>query len=260
MAGYQRIGGIDRFVLASSWSSEEDERRVAGAPEEPKSAAVMSGVGFIDTVERYTLLEPVFEGMLDAPGAVLRLTTATLRPGQREPLLAELFSRRREMRREMILAWALGERERDGKVELMAISAWPSQLVVEAISEPGRAGTLLFAAFDEFVTDTTLESYQAIELQLPESLADLGTRRVLAARFDSRSAAEDAQAALKRIDSAGDSPVSVAPLGSPGRAPIDGQHVLVARVGMLDAARAERLIADHGGEVILASNERLPTV
>jgi hypothetical protein len=259
MAGYQRIDGIDRFVLASTWSTEEDERRVAGAPDRPKSAEVMSGIAEIDSVDHYTLLKPVFEGILDVPGAVLRVTGAKLLPGKREALFAELFSSRRQMRQEMILAWALGEREVDGTTEMMAISAWPSPLVIEALAEGGQAGTPLFAAFAEFVVEPTLESYQAIELQLPDSLADLGARRVIAARFDSRSAAELAQAALTEVESAAESPSSVAPLGSPGRAAIDGQHVLVARVGMLDAARAERLIADHGGEVILASNERLPT-
>lgn len=259
MAGYQRVDGSDRFVLTSSWQSEEDELRVAGATDRPKSAEVMSGVATIDSVDHFELREPVFEGILDAPGAVLRIAGARLLPGKREALFSELMSRRRQLRQEMILAWAIGERDLNGASELIAISAWPSPLVIEALAEPGRHGSPLFAAFDEFVTDPTLESYQAIELQLPESLADLGTLRVLAARFGSRSAAESAQSALKAVESTAGSPISVAPLGSPGRAAIDGQHVLVARVAMLDAARAERLIADYGGEVILASNERLPT-
>ena len=257
MAGYRRVEGRDQFVLVSTWSSAEDAARTAEEGGKPRAAAVLSGLAEIDSVDRYDLLQPTVEGILDAPGAVLRVTTATIVPGRRDDMFRWLAERRRKLGAEQfILLWAIGERSVGGKQQVVAVSAWASPLVIEAITDPGRAGKSLFAAADEFVSDTLVEQYNAIELRLPEQLADLGSRRLIAARFASIELAGSARRALSsRVESASETPISLAPLGSPGRAP-DQEHLLVARVSVADYVPAERIIVDHAGEILLASTER----
>ena len=81
---------------------------------------------------------------------------------------------------------------------------------------------------------------------------------MIAARFATRSAADLAAASLSvTVSPAIGTQISVAPLGAPGSASQDGSFILVARVQVNEYARAERLIADHGGDVILSQRERL---
>jgi hypothetical protein len=255
-AGYRRRKGIDRFFLASTWASPEDADRTAGDDAHPLAARVFAGLARVDVIERYNLLEPVFEGILDAPGGVIRVATGWVVPGRREEMLAWMAGRRRFSSQNLMLGWAVGERRVDGREEFMAISAWPSPLVIEALVEPGREGMPLKAAIDRFAQTAAVERYQAICLDLPEGMADREARRVIAARFLGQTQADLTAGDLRSaLPSARDDPIEVAPLGVPGSAPDPRRFVLVARVAPSDYARAERLIADHGGEVILTSSE-----
>jgi quinol monooxygenase YgiN len=263
MGGYRRIGGDEEFALISAWESEHSATSATGGNDSARTAENLKDVATIDSTERYQLHPPVFEGILDAPGAVIRVTQATILPGKREALYAWLEQKEREIRTtRLLLGWAMGERVVDGEFQVTAASAWPSPLVIESLAEPGRAGMGLFAAVDEFVTDLQLVQYQAIELQLPRQLADVGLRRVLAARFDSESAANGARDALaSTAESAAEAGISIARLASDtGLSVGDGEdrHVLVARVSLADYPQAERMIADHGGQVILAVDEKVP--
>jgi quinol monooxygenase YgiN len=262
MGGYRRVGGTDEFVLISTWESEEAARQTAGGERSPRAAQILEGTAVIERVESYTLRPPVFRGILDAPGAVIRVSEARIRPGKRDALYSWLEQQDRTMRTtRLLLGWALGEREVDGEYLVAAVSAWPSPLMIEALAEPGRQDRSLFAAVDEFVEDITLVQYQALELELPTQLADVGSRRVVAARFDSETDAQKARDALSsNAESANEAGISVARLASDLRPPEEraDHHVLVARVSLADYPQAERLIADHGGQVILAADEKPP--
>ena len=262
MGGYRRVGGTDEFALISAWESDADTVHVNDGEGSPRVATVLKDVATIERVEQYELHPPIFRGILDAAGAVIRLSEARIRPGKRNALYAWLAEQDRQLHTtRMLLGWALGERVVDGEYQVTAASAWPSPLMVEALAEPGRADTSLFAAVDEFVEGISLVQYQAIELQLPRQLADVASRRVVAARFDSAEAAQDAREALTTgADSANEAGISVARLASdaPAASGASDRHVLVARVSLADYLQAERLIADHGGQVILAADEKLP--
>jgi hypothetical protein len=252
-----RVSGEDQFLFATVWESAEAAERSAGRPAQLTASAVLAEVAQVDSVLVYDALEPVFRGIVDAPGGVVRLTTAQLVPGMRPALVAWLADQARSRQpQRLVLGWATGERQVDGRHEMVGVSAWPSQLVVEALSEPGAAEGLLYADAGQFVTDVVVESYRAIGLDLPSELSDIGARRVLAARFDEREPADVSAVALAAaIPSAKEMPLSVAPLGAPGTASDVKSWILVVRVSVADYPRAERLIADHGGEVILAARE-----
>ena len=235
-------------------------RRTAGETAHPNAVDNLRGVAEIDAVDVYELREPFFEGLLDTPGAVLRVTLATVREGRLEQMLREGVTRLRQLVDEnLLLAWMVGIRDVGGRIELVAISAWPNPLVIEALNEPGQL-MATFAASNNLVTDVQIEHFQAIELQLPDEMSDISTRRVVAARFGSVDEAHAARDALLAImtpePDAGEMPVIVAPLGTPGRTADAGDQLLVARVGLLQYGRVERLIADHGGQLLLAENER----
>jgi quinol monooxygenase YgiN len=263
MGGYRRVGGGEEFALMSAWESERAAASATGGSESPRVAANLKDVATIETVEVYQLHPPVFRGILDAPGAVIRVIQATVKPGKRDALYAWLDQKEREIKTtRLLLGWALGERLVKGEYQVSAVSAWPSPLVIESLAEPGRAGMTLFAAVDEFITDLRLSQYQAIELQLPLGLADVGLRRVLAARFDSESAANVARDALtSTAESASEAGISIARLASDiglAVAPGTDRHVLVARISLADYPQAERMITDHGGQIILAADEKVP--
>jgi quinol monooxygenase YgiN len=263
MGGYRRVAGADEFVFVSAWESESSAAEATGGADSPKTATNLKDIASVDSVERYLLRPPIFRGMLDAPGAVLRVTKARVRPGKRDALFEWLEQSEREFKTtRLLLGWTLGERLVDGEYEVSAVSAWPSPLVIESIAEPGRADTTLFAAVEEFITDASLVQYQSIELQLPRGLADVGSRRLLAARFDSESAANLAREALTiAAESSNEAGISIARLASDvGLALAAGtdRHVLVARTSLSDYPQAERLIADYGGQVILAADEKPP--
>jgi hypothetical protein len=87
-------------------------------------------------------------------------------------------------------------------------------------------------------------------------MSDVGSRRVIAARFRERVAADAAARALaSSVARPQQAQISVAPLGAPGQATNEGSYVLVARVAVNEYASAERLISDRGGDVILAQRE-----
>lgn len=258
MAGYRRVDREDQFVLVSTWQAHEDVVRVVGDDplRHPRSRQVLEGIAEIESVEQYALLEPIHRGILDAPGAVLRVTEATIRPGRRADLLAWLARKSRELgAMRSLLGWAMATRgTEDGAERAIGVSAWPSPLLIEAIGEAGREGMALFSEVDQFITDQSSRQYQAIELRLPERVRSLGGRRLIAARFGSGIAAERARSALSRsFSTARESGVSIAGLGG---GPHNGEsQVLVARVMLAEYLPAERLIADHGGQVIYERDE-----
>lgn len=260
MGGYRRVSGGDEFALISAWESDEAARPVTGDDANPRVATTLKDVATLQPVERYELIQPLFRGVLDAPGAVIRLVEARIRSGKRDALYAWLAQQEREIRTtRLLLGWALGERLVDGEYEVTAASAWPSPLVIEALAEPGRQDRSLFAKVDEFVTDVRVAHYQAIELRLPRQLADVGSRRVLAARFESEAAAQHAREALSsEAESVNEAGISLARLASDSSSPAEpvDRHVLVARVSLADYPHAERTIADYGGQVILAADEK----
>ena len=265
MGGYRRVGGEDEYLLVSTWESEVVASAVTGSDDRPAAAVNLRDVATVDSIERYELHPPLSSGFLDAPGAVVRVGQATLKPGKRDEFFRWMKQKDREIKAtRLLLGWALGERtvekEHGPEREMIAVTAWPSPLAIEAMAEPGRAGMALFAAVEEFVVDIQVSQYQSIELDLPERLAVLGGRRVVAARFDSESAANTARDALSTSsDSANEAGISVARLASDEGATQHGvdRHVLVARVSLSDYATAERMIADHGGQIILAADERI---
>ncbi len=77
--------------------------------------------------------------------------------------------------------------------------------------------------------------------------------------FDSGEAAQNARNALTiGAESANEAGITVARLASdaPAATGASDRHVLVARASLADYLQAERLIADHGGQVILAADEK----
>ena len=177
---------------------------------------MLADVATIEPVELYRLVPPFFRGLLDQPGAVIRLSSAVLKPGMRDALYKWLDQKEREIRAtRLLLGWAMGERVVGDQLHLMAISAWPSPLLIEALAEPGRQGMPLFAEVEQFISDAVVTQYQAIELQLPARLSDVASRRVVAARFDSEEAAGRAREAISvACVSANEAGISVAKLAS----------------------------------------------
>jgi hypothetical protein len=261
MGGYRRVGGVDEFVLASSWESEEAATSVTGDDTNLRAALNLRDVATIESVERSELHAPIFRGILDAPGAVIRVIEAKLRPGMHDALFSWLDQKEREIRAtRLVLGWIIGDRVVDGEQRIVSIAAWPSPLMIEALTETGREGQPIFAALDEFVSDVSIAQYQSIEVELPSRLADVGSRRILAARFDSESAANDARETLtEAAATANEAGVSVARLASDRASGDDSldSHVLVARVSLAEYPLAERMIGDAGGQIILAADEKL---
>jgi hypothetical protein len=255
--GYRRSAGTERFILASTWRSEGDARRTTGTSRSFSASTVLAKIAHIDRIEQYELVEPAYGGIVDAPGGVVRVTSALIKPGRRDDLYGWLASQARASHApSLLLGWAIGERDEGERRRVISLSVWPSPLVIEALTEPGREGLPLFAAVDEFVTDATTEQYQAVGLDLPRDVADPGSRRILAARFGERDAADRASLALSAaIASAREAAHSIAALGSPGTSRETRSWILVARVSSVDYAAAERLITDHGGEVVLTGPE-----
>ena len=262
MPGYRRVERSDHFIMASTWLDEASVVEAVGKQpiERPSSAGVMAGVAEFEEVVHYDLLEPIHRGLLDAPGAVLRSIEATVAPGRLDDLLRLVRDIDRELHvLRMVLGYAIGVRTVDGVQRVHSVAAWASPLQIEELAEEGRAGKTMFAALDELISDVTIVQYQAIELKLPEELADTGGRRIIAARFPTRAAAGRATAAIEMgFPSAGEAGVFVARLG--GTTGKGEQHVLVARMTLSDTFGAERLIADLGGQVLYEADEgpRLP--
>jgi hypothetical protein len=259
MCGYRREEGVDRFLLASAWNSEEELVAAVGKDplRHPDALDKMAGVIEAEQIEHFELVRPLPAGILDAPGAVIRMSRAVVRPGRLEALLAFLARKQREIdAAKLLLGWMIGWRQRGDRMEWAGVSAWPSPLQFEAIADSGLADSMLFAELDELITDFRLEVYQAIELQLSEKLASWGGRRLIVARFDSPDAAALARQVLtERLGDGAGSDVTVARLASRAA---DAQ-VFVARVQLGDHAAAERLITDHGGEILYEADEGLPS-
>jgi len=265
-AGYRRIEGLDRFVLAAVWDTEADAVQSAGDAQTPTVVDILDGIAHIESFDVYSTILPPFRGIVDAPGGVVRVTTARVSFDARERMLSWLRnpSRGRTANvQRLMLGWALGERQLpdEDAMEVLAVSAWPSPLVIEAIADPGRKGEPIYTDVDEFASDSHVEQFQAIGLELPDVMSDLGSRRVICARFGTREAADDAAAALTAaVASPGEANISVAPLGAPGTASDVRAFIVVARVAINEYVRAERLIADRDGEVILAQAEERATL
>ena len=54
-------------------------------------------------------------------------------------------------------------------MEIVAVSAWPSPLVIEAVADPGRTGAPIFADVDQFNADVVVEQYHALASICPTS-------------------------------------------------------------------------------------------
>lgn len=257
MGGFRRVDEGNDFILASTWESDAAAAPVVGADDaHPNVASNLRDIAVVDHLDRYTVRPPVFRGILDAPGAVIRVVHATIREGRRDDLYRWLYQKEREIRgRRMVLGWAMGDRPTDGRHEVIGITAWPSPLTIEAVAEPGRTGTAIFAAVEEFVTDITLQQYQSLELDLPHRLSNVAGRRVLVARFGSESAANQARDALAdTAKSAAESGISVARAASAGLEEGDS-HLIVARVSHAEWLDVERVIVDNDGQIIHAADE-----
>lgn len=263
ISGYRRVDGFDQFIVASSWESEEQARHALGEVASPIANDLLAGVAEVDKVDVYEVIGPAFRGIVDAPGGVVRFTSGSVATDNRARMLAWLNNPPRDRAKDiqhLMLGWAIGQRAgpKADSIEVVAVSAWPSPLVIEAIADPGRTGAPLYAEIDDFAADFHVEVYRAIGLELPDAMSDLGSRRVLAARFRARDAADAAANALSSaVTRPREAQISVAPLGAPGEATNDGSYVLVARVAINEYAGAERLISDNGGEVILAQRETI---
>jgi hypothetical protein len=263
ISGYRRVDGVDEFVLGSTWESDELAASVAGAADNPVAAGRLSGIATIGRLDVYDVVEPAFRGIVDAPGGVVRFTSGKVANEDHARMISWLRNPRGDRAKDiqhLMLGWAVGERPTDDGtgVEVVALSAWPSPLVIEAIADPNRSQAPLYAEIDDFAADFHVDVYRAIGLELPDAMADIGSRRVIAARFSERQAADEAALALTgAVARPHDAHISVAPLGAPGQAASDGSYVLVARVAINEFGRAERLIADQGGEVILSQRETM---
>ncbi len=265
MAGYRRVAGLDRFLLAATWETEADAVRAAGDEANLTVAEVMAGVATIDTFDVYDVLEPAFRGIVDAPGGVVRVSHARVSAAAHVEMLKFMCNPPRDRAaniQRLMLGWAIGERralDGDG-YEAIAVSAWPSSLAIEAVSDGDGAAAPIYAGIDSFATDFEAEHFRAIGLELPESMSDVSSRRIIAARFETPEDAQQVARTLSaEIASARASNMSVAPLGAPGTASDVRSFILVARVAMNEYARAERLIVDEGGDVILSQMERADT-
>jgi len=256
--GYQPAAGHDKFVMAAVWDSEADAVQAGGDAHQPAIVAIFDGVATVESFDVYDIIEPAFRGVVDAPGGVVRVTTARVSSGGLKELLHWLVAQprgRASTTQRLLLGWALAQRQLGDseEIEVVAVTAWPSPLVIEAVAEPGRTGATLYADIDRFTDDVRVEQYRVVALELPDALSDVGSRRVIAARFDSGAAADAAAAGLHAaLGSPQEANISVAPLGAPG-APADAlSFIVVARVSISEYARAERLIAQLSGEVILS--------
>lgn len=253
--GYRRSDGLEQFVLVSTWQTDEDALRVAGPAERSRATTVLGDVATIERIDHYDLIEPAFAGLVDAPGGVVRVTSAFLKTGMRDDFLGWLYEQSRTSpTRELVLGWALGERVVDGRHQVISVSVFPSPLVIEALIEPGREQAPLVTGADGFVDDVKVETYRTIGLDLPAEMADISARRILAARFATHAQCETASTALAaRIASAAEVPIAMAPLGAPGSD--IPSWILVARVSAADYPSAERLIADSAGDVVFTGRD-----
>lgn len=255
MAGYRRVDGVERFLLASAWRSYEDLQRSVGDDplERPATIGKLAGVAEVDGIDHFDLIQPRLIGMLDAPGAVIRSTRCFIKPGQLEPLKQWLARKGREIDQgHAMLGSMLGWRRQGDRDEGVGVSAWPSPLQYEAIADAGMADSMLFREMADFVTDFEVDVYQAIELRLSPRLQALGGRRLIVARFDSADGAAQARLGLIGRAAVADTDVSVARMagGDDGHS-----QIFVARVQLAEHPLAERLIADHGGQIVYEADE-----
>src|SRR6266571_4431890 len=136
MSGYLRAGGAEHFIMVSTWENAADAVRAAGDDDHPKALDTLSGVIELEELATYDVMEPVYRGILDAPGAVVRYGTATVRPGKRDALFAWLERTEREIRAQRwLLGWVLGERKEDDGIRVGAVSAWASPLLIEQFAQ-----------------------------------------------------------------------------------------------------------------------------
>ena len=103
--------------------------------------------------------------MVDAPGGILRFSTGRVSNSDRDGLLAWLRNPPRDRVQDiqrLMLGWAMGERPApDGEsIEIVAVTAWPSPLVIEAIADPGRPGAPLYSEIEDFATDFHVDQYR----------------------------------------------------------------------------------------------------
>src|SRR4051794_809429 len=183
-AGYQRVDGHDRFVMAAVWDTEADAVNAGGEPNQPAVVEILAGVATVDSFDVYTVVDPAFRGIVDAPGGVVRITTARASAESGDAMFRWLAGQprgRAGMAQRLLLGWALGRREVVGadEVEIVAVSAWPSPLVIEAVADPGRTGAPIFADIDQFNANVVVEQYQALAFDLPDALSDAASRRVI---------------------------------------------------------------------------------
>ncbi len=264
LSGYRRIKGADEYLLAATWESEDDASRTVCGGTKPTIVERLAGVASVESFDVYTVIGPPFRGIVDVPGGVVRFSSGLMPNSSRSRMqwwLKNMPRGRTQDIQRLLLGWAVGERparEADS-TEVVAISAWPSQVVIESIAEPGDGPSApLFSEIEDFISAFRTEQFRALDLDLPDALADIGLRRVVAARFDTRAGADAAAEALNAIvASPDDAQMSVAPLGASSARSSEGSFVLVARIATTDYARAERLIADQGGDVILSRSEKI---
>jgi hypothetical protein len=259
MAGYRRVDGVERFILASAWDSDADLRRAVGDDplERPNTLDKIAGVAEAESIDHFELIEPRPSGLLDAPGAVIRATHCYVRPGQFDALRAWLSRKAREIDQgHALLAAMLGWRSVGDRIEGVGVSAWPSRLQYEAIADAGLANSMLFRDMEQFVSDFEVEVYQAIELRLSPRLQAHGGRRLIVARFESADTAATARSQLLTRGEPSDAEVSIASMAASGG---EGDtQVFVARVRLAEHAQTERLIADHGGQIVYEADEAHP--
>jgi hypothetical protein len=225
LPGYRRVDGHEQFVMAAVWDTEADAIQAGGDVDRPAVVDIFDGIAAVETFDVYSVVEPAFRGIVDSPGGVIRVTTTRVSRDTADAMFRWLAAQPRgrvSTAQRLLLGWVLGTRvvPDTEETEVVAVSAWPSPLVIEAIADPDRAGAPLYADIDQFGADVSVEQYRAVALELPETLSDVGSRRVIAARFDARAAADAAAAALTAsIASPHDAQISVAGGGAAGAAP-----------------------------------------
>ena len=66
MAGYRRVDGVEKYILASAWQSEADLRRSLGDDPlvNPNTLAKIEGVATAERIDHYELIQPAPSGIL----------------------------------------------------------------------------------------------------------------------------------------------------------------------------------------------------
>jgi hypothetical protein len=214
-------------------------------------------VARVERVDHYELIPPIDRGVLDAPGAIVRVLDARVR-GRQGPAFAQFVRSKHDelLATRLMLGFQFGRRIDPSGEHVTGVSSWSDSLTRAQAADPGWTGGPLFSVLPRFLEEMVVEEYEAIPFDLPQHLHHRGGRRILGARFLDEAGARTAVTAIRdQVRDADEPGLFVDTAGSTGQDGGDPGTLLVVRVMLRSAARVERIIRDTGGDLLPASGE-----